>query len=118
MTVWSSEIHSWHRGKVEEGALVVEQRGGTADATRRRRRRDDRVLAVEPEDRDAVVVGRFALAALRDRGAQRAVGRVELDVAADAERLGVTRDQRTVLFAPVPVEGVGASARGDAAGGT
>ena len=65
---------------------------------------DDRILAVEPENRDAVVVGRFAVAALCDRGGQRAVGGVELDVATDAQRVGMTRDEWTVLLPPVAVE--------------
>ena len=73
------------------------------DATGGRRRGDERTFVVEPEDGDAVVVGRLAAARFGDRAAEWLVA-VQLDVAPDAELFGMALDQRAVPLAPVRVE--------------
>ena len=90
------------------------------DTTGARCRGDERTFVVEPEDRDAVVVGRLAAAAFGDRAAEWLVARVQLDVAPDAELFGMALHERTVLLAPVrvevlarPVRGAGAEERDD-----
>jgi hypothetical protein len=90
-------------GEVDEAALVFEEGRRRDAAGLAAAGRDQRVEAVEPELGHAVErFRRFAGPGHRD--ADGVVDRVDLDVATDAERLGVGPHERRVLRPPVRLE--------------
>ena len=94
----------WQRGKSRNRCSSSKEHTLRGLRFGLRGRFDQRVEAVEPHERDAVPRCRFAVATGSEQLTRRRVERVELRVAPDAERGGVTANERPVLFAPVTVE--------------